>query len=181
MSEEQERTELKEFSIEKKGYNRSEVDSYISSLEEDFNHLRTKISALEEDLNQTKVKLDEYQQIDAQIRDAFIHLTESERSAIERTREEVTEIMEDADTRSRAIIESAETEAKSTRDMLLFLKEQHEILLTRLKIIIDSQEGMLNDFVNGNEAAHLQKSMAEAATFKTQTELSIDSIVEKLI
>ena len=64
---------------------------------------------------------------------------------------------------------------------MIFLKEQHEILLTRLKIIIDSQEGMLEDFAKGNDAAHLQKSMAEAAAYKTKTEINIDTILEKLL
>ena len=181
MSEETENIESKNFSLEKKGYNKTEVDNFIKSLEENYTNLNDKIILIEKELAETKRKLDEYQQIDGQIKDTLIYLKESERSAIDKTREEVSKILSDAEKRGSKLIEEAEVEAKSTRNTLLFLKEQHEILIARLKIIIDSQEGMLVDFNKGNNSAHLQKSMAEAAAYKTQTELNIDSILEKLL
>jgi len=51
---------------------------------------------------------------------------------------------------SKTIIDNAEEEFKSTRDTLLFLKEQKDILLIRLKTMIDNQDGMLEDFLKDN-------------------------------
>jgi cell division initiation protein len=181
MSGDIEKTELKKFGLEKKGYNKSEVNDYIQSLHEKYRILETKIALVEQQFEETERKLREYQEIDGEIRDALIYLKESERKAIDKTKEEVSRLLKEAEDKSQKIIDEAENEAKSTRNTLLFLKEQHEILLTRLKIIVDSQEGMLIDFNKGSDTAHLQKSMAEAAAYRTQTEINIDSIMEKLL
>ena len=181
MAEQNNNNESKNFSIEKKGYNKSEVDAHLRSLEESFKEFEDNIQDLEKELEETKHKLNEYQQIDSKIRDTLIYLRESERNTIDKTRQEVSEIIKEAEIKSKRIIEEAEEEAKSTRDTLLFLKEQHEVLLNRLKIIIDSQDAMLTDLVKGNDSANLQRSMAEAEAYKTQTEINIDTILEKLV
>ena len=80
---------------------------------------------------------------------------EPEKETILRTRNKASELLNDAENKSNKIIEDAEEEAKSTRDTLLFLKEQQEILVTRLKIIVDSQEGLLNDLADGKNTAQI--------------------------
>jgi hypothetical protein len=61
------------------------------------------------------------------------------------------------------------------------LKEQKDILLIRLKAIIDNQDGMLEDFMKDDFSEDLQKTIAEAAAFKSKAEINIDSILERLL
>ena len=76
---------------------------------------------------------------------------------------------------------ATEKEAKSTRDTLLFLKEQQEILIKRMKILVNNQESMLNEFIAGSDSSHLQRSIAESAAYRTQVEMNVDEILEKLL
>ena len=101
MAEQNNNNESKNFSIEKKGYNKSEVDAHLRSLEESFKEFEDNIQDLEKELEETKHKLNEYQQIDSKIRDTLIYLRESERNTIDKTRQEVSEIIKEAEIKSK--------------------------------------------------------------------------------
>ncbi|MCW8848684.1 MAG: DivIVA domain-containing protein [Melioribacteraceae bacterium] len=170
----------KKFSIEKKGFNQEEVSKYLEELAEEFNTQISKISDLTQRIEELNFSLVEYQNIEKQLRDSVIYFNESEQTRLQKSKDDAEKIIGEAEEKSKQIMQEAEEEAKSTRDTLLFLNEQKEIFTARLKIIIDSQEGMLLDLKNNN-SAELQKSMAEAAAFRAQTELNIEKILEKLL
>jgi len=181
MSSDIENTERHEFSIAKKGYNKEEVSKYIAELLSELQDCTNKVTELEFEVDELKTHLEEYQKIDRDLRNTMIFLKESERDTIIKTQDQIDLMIKEAEEKKDDIIFKAEEEAKSTRDTLLFLKEQKEILVTRLKIIIDSQEGMLRDLSKGENTLELQKTLAEAAAFKVQAELNIESILEKLL
>jgi cell division initiation protein len=170
----------KKFSIEKKGYNQEEVSKYLEELAEEFNIKISKINELTQQIEELNFNLVEYQNIERKLRDSVLYFNESEQTRLQKSKEDAANIILEAEEQSKKIMQEAEEEAKSTRDTLLFLNEQKEIFTARLKIIIDSQEGMLLDLKNNN-SAELQKSMAEAAAFRAQTELNVDKILEKLL
>lgn len=170
----------KKFSIVKKGFNQEEISKYLEELAEEFDAKISKIDELNQRVEELNFSLAEYQNIEKKLRDSVLFFNESEQKILQKTKEDSQKIISDAEAQSNKIIQQAEEEAKSTRDTLLFLNEQKEIFTARLKIIIDSQEGMLLDLRNNN-SAELQKSMAEAAAFRAQTELNVDKILEKLL
>jgi len=171
----------KEFSLEKKGYNKGDVQRYLKSIAEEFESSLAKISNMEKELDNLNTVVEDFRNIEKDLREVLVFLKETERDTLIKTRDQVSTMLKDAENKSEEIVNNAEEEAKSTRDTLLFLKEQREIFIARLKIIIDSQDGMLKDFKKGNNSAELQKSMAEAAAFKSKSELNIDAILEKLL
>lgn len=171
----------KEFNLEKKGYNKEEVKLFLTQLVDEIESVSLKNSYLENEVNELNSKIEEYLKIEKELRDAVLFFKESEKEALLRVEEKASKIIKQAEEKSVEIIINAENEAKSTRDTLIFLKEQGEIFIARLKIIIDSQEGMLNDLRAGSNSDALQKTMAEAAAFKANSELKIDAILEKLL
>ena len=170
----------KKFSIVKKGFNQAEVSQYLEDLADAFNEQIGEINELNLKIEELNYSLVEYQKIDEELRDSVLFFNESEKLRLQKDKQDAREIIIDAEEKSKTIIQNAEDEAKSTRDTLLFLNEQKEIFTARLKIIIDSQEGMLLDLRNNN-SGELQKTMAEAAAFRTNTEINIDKILEKLL
>lgn len=170
----------KNFSKDRNGFSKTEVLKYLDELADQFNLKLSKISELEQRIDDLSLSLQEYKNIEKELRDSLLFFTESEKSKLLRIKDEADAIINDAEDRSEKIIADAEVEAQSTRDTLLFLKEQKEIFTTRLKIIIDNQEGMLSD-LRVNNSAELQKSMAEAAAFRANTEINIEKILEKLL
>ena len=170
----------KKFNTERKGFSQTEVIKFLEELAEELNLKISKINELEQHIDELNLTLQDYRNIEKELRDSLLFLTESEKTKLLKTKEEAEAIIKQAETKSEKIIAEAEVEAQSTRDTLLFLKEQKEIFTARLKIIIDSQEGMLLD-LKKNNSAELQKSMAEAAAYRANTEINIDKILEKLL
>ncbi len=170
-----------EFKLERKGFNKTEVKEYLVKLAWILEENSSKITELENEVADLKTIVIDYQKIEKELKNSLVFLNESERDTLIKTKDQVSTMIKEAEISSAEIINNAENEAKSTRDTLLFLKEQKEIFITRLRIIIESQEGMLNDFRNGINSAELNKTMAEGAAFKTQTEMNIDTILEKLL
>ena len=173
--------ESQEFEIEKKGYKKSQVDEFLNEIAQQIEESKNQIMQMEGEIQALKHKLNEYQEIDKQIRDSIIFLKDSERDAVIKTRDEVESMIKNAESKKDKIIEDAEKEAKSTRDTLLFLKEQQEILIKRMKILVNNQETMLNEFIAGSDSSHLQRSIAESAAYRTQVEMNVDEILEKLL
>jgi DivIVA domain-containing protein len=169
------------FSETKKGFNKEEVDLFLNKIKDDFEEFEEKIFNLENEMQLLADKIGEYEKIETDLRDTLISLKLSDREILKKAKEEADQIIEEAEQKSITIIDNAEEEFKSTRDTLLFLKEQKDILLIRLKTMIDNQDGMLEDFLKDNFSEDLQKSMAEAAAFKSKAEINIDSILEKLL
>lgn len=170
----------KNFEKDRKGFNQTEVLKYLDELAGQFDLKLSKISELEQRIDEMSLSLQEYKNIEKELRDSLLFLTAAEKSKLLKIKIEADAIINDAQDKSEKIIADAEMEAQSTRDTLLFLKEQKEIFTARLKIIIDNQEGMLSD-LKKNNSAELQKSMAEAAAFRTNTEINIEKILEKLL
>ena len=54
-------------------------------------------------------------------------------------------------------------------------------MITRLRVVIESQEGMLNDFIEGSDSKKLRKSLLESAAMNESPEIKIEKILEKLI
>jgi len=171
----------REFNLERKGYKKEEVKQFLDELVQEFEANLLKNTSLEEEVNELSSKLEEYQKIEKDLRDAVILFKESEKDTLIKSNDQAAKIIESAEQKSKKNIHKAEQEVRKVRDTIIFLKEQGEIFIARLKIIIDSQEGMLNDLRSGSNIAELQKTMAEAAAFKSKAELNIDSILERLL
>lgn len=171
----------KEFTEQRNGYIKEEVKLYLSELANEFEINNNKIINLEKEVGEQKNKLDEYHKIETELRNTLLAFNEPEKKSIIKAKKKAIEMIDKAEKKAEFIVYNAEEKAKSARDSLLFLNEQHEILLARLKIIIDSQEGILNEFRDGNNSASLKKTLAEAAAFNFKAELNIDSIMEKLL
>lgn len=174
-------TEKQLFESEKHGYSKKEVHTYIENLSSQLELKNHEVENLNRTIKEQSTKLEEYKKIDRELRDTLIFFKETERDTIIKTKDKIEEMLNEADIKSEEIITKAEDEAKSTRDTLLFLKEQREILIARLKIIIDNQEGMLIDLTRNIKSDGLQKTVAEAAAFRTKSELNIDKILERLL
>ena len=175
-----EKIRSKKFSITKKGFSQEEISKFLEELAEEFDAKISKIDKLNQRVEELNFSLVDYQNIERELRDSVLFFNESEQIRLQKTKEDSQKIISDAEEKSASIISRAEEEAKATRDTLLFLKEQKEIFTARLKIIIDSQEGMLLD-LKKNNSSELRKSMAEAAAFRAQTEFNVEKILEKLL
>ena len=169
------------FSEAKKGFNKEEVDNFLKKLKDDFEEYEEKIFNLENEIKLLADKIGEYEKIETDLRDTLISLKLTDREILNKAKDEAGQLLEEAEQQSKSIIDNAEIEAKKTRDTLLFLKEQKDILLIRLKAIIDNQDGMLEDFKKDDFSEDLQKTIAEAAAFKSKAEINIDSILERLL
>ena len=169
------------FSEAKKGFNKEEVDNFLKKLKDDFEEYEEKIFNLENEIKLLADKIGEYEKIETDLRDTLISQKLTDREILSKAKDEAGQLLEEAEQQSKSIIDNAELEAKKTRDTMLFLKEQKDILLIRLKSIIDNQDGMLEDFRKDDFSENLQKTIAEAAAFKSKAEINIDSILERLL
>lgn len=169
------------FRTHKKGYDKEQVNEYCSSVYEEILSLTEKIQTLHLEKTELENKISDFEDVEKELKDEIISLRMSKVNEESEAEVEAEKIIQNAKKKSKTIIDEAELEAKSTRDTLLFLKEQKEILIARLKIIIANQEGMLKDLAKGDNEEKLQRTMAEAAALKAKAEMNVESILEKLL
>ena len=82
-----------DFSVEKKGYNKSEVDDYIKTLADNIDNNVAKITELENDVESLRIKLSEYENIDKELRNALISINEKDYQLIQKSKEKASAIL----------------------------------------------------------------------------------------
>ncbi|PID59500.1 MAG: hypothetical protein CR986_05550 [Ignavibacteriae bacterium] len=171
----------KVFESETNGYSKKEVTKFLEELSQEFENLSVKNSVLKKDVTDLRVKIKEYKKNEKNLSDELTSIKKDEGNTFTKTQDKALKILEEAEKKSQEIINKAEAEAQITRDTLLFLKEQREIMLVRLKVIINNQERILSDFEKETNPEELNKTMLEAAAHKTESEIDIEKIMEKLL
>lgn len=171
----------KTFSKSKRGFDENEVLKFLNEISETVSALENEVSQKNDELQVAIEKIDEYQKIEQKMRDSLISLSEPANEAALKAKEQAKNIIEEAQSKSDDIIIKAEEEAKSLRDTLLFLREQQELFFTRIKIMIETQESILEQLSGGIEVKSVELAIKEGTEFVSNAELKIDKILEKLL
>jgi cell division initiation protein len=161
-----------------RGYDPEEVKTFFDKLCADLEDHLNEHEQLKNDLDKALAKINEYKKIEVNLRNTLLKATESSSQSLDNAKKQSEQIVKEAEEKAAQIIERAQEESESIRSAVISLKEERNMIVARLKAIINSQAALLEMKVESIEKERpLPKRLNENELF----EFNIDEIIEKLI
>jgi cell division initiation protein len=166
-----------EFNKSFRGFDKEEVEAFLEKLADDFEELQTENESIKRQLDDANLRLSEFSRIEKSLQDTLLRAQESSTRAIESTKKQTSLMIKEAEIKASQIIEKAKNYADEIRTSVINLREEKDLILAKLKAIINSQARLLEMRV-----ADAGEEIVSAKEIEKpdKVEIDIDKIVEKL-
>jgi cell division initiation protein len=166
-----------EFKKSVRGFDTEEVQAFLEKLADDFEELQTENDNLKRQLEDANLRLSEFSRIEKSLQDTLLKAQESSSRAIESTKKQTTLMIKEAEIKASQIIDRARNNAKEIRESLMALREEKDLIVAKLKAIINSQARLLD-----MKVADAGEEPAAAKEIENPNKINIDvnKIVDKL-
>ncbi len=173
-----------EFTKSVMGYDKDEVKAYLEKLANEFENFSNENTKLKEELAELKERLEDYKQIEKNFQESLISAQEAANRAIEDAKKQTAIMVKEAELKAKQIIDKAQEEAQFIREGVFHLKEERELLVAKLKAIINSQLELLDVKLSDKEIDFPKEEESnenDNPDSRDDGEMDVDDIVEKLI
>lgn len=168
-----------EFNRSVRGYDKDEVQAYLDKLADEVESLLKENESLKRELEQANSRLVEFRRIEKSLQETLLKAQESSSKSIESTKKQTGLMIKEAEIKASQILEKARENANSIRNSVINLREERDLIVAKLRAIINSQANLLEMKVAeaGNEEVIVKKPEQPAA----KIEVDINDIVNKIL
>lgn len=166
-----------EFRKSLRGYDTDEVRIYLNSLADDLEDLMRENETLKKNLDEANTHLLEFRRIEKNLQDTLLKAQETTSKSIESTKKQASLIIKEAEIKAQQMLDKSKEGANELRNSIIVLREERDLILAKLKAIVNSQSHLLEMKI---EKASEEKEPASKLTTLKQLNINIDNIVEKL-
>lgn len=167
-----------EFNKTLRGYDTEEVKGYLSGLAEELDEILTENERLRKQLDEAMHKLGEYRKMEKSLQETVVRVQENSQRALESTRKQASIIMKEAEIKANQMVERARETANEIRNSIIHLREERDLIVSRLKAIVSSQASLLDLKV---EKAGEEVKFERKTSPTRQIEINIDDLLDKLL
>ena len=166
-----------EFENSFRGYNRDEVKAYLNKLAAEVDELLTSNQDLQIEVNNLQVKIEQADSLEEELKNALTKQKEIEPQETKPAQNDSKEIIREAELKAARIVNRAKESANEIRNAVLTLREQKNLIIAKLKAIIETQAGLFetkSSLSDGNEKTKKKESTEEI-------DVDVDDIVNKIL
>ncbi|MBU0474156.1 MAG: DivIVA domain-containing protein [Bacteroidetes bacterium] len=160
-----------------RGFDKDEVRAYLSNLANEFDKLQIENNAQNDRILNTSEEISEFKKLEKTLQLTLVSAQESTSKAVESARKQSQLIIKEAEIRANQIIEKANKEAEVIRSSVLQLREERNLLIAKLKAIVETQANILDI---GSET-FASKSLPIEVKQNDNSEIDLDDVLEKLL
>ena len=166
-----------EFNSSFRGYDKEEVEAFLEKLADDFEELQQENETIKRQLDDANLRLSEFARIEKSLQDTLLKAQESSTKAIESTKKQTSLMIKEAEIKASQFIEKAKNYAEEIRNSVINLREEKDLIIAKLKAIVNSQARLLDMRV-----ADAGEEIVSAKEIENPNKLNIniDRIVENL-
>ncbi|HPN37341.1 MAG TPA: DivIVA domain-containing protein [Melioribacteraceae bacterium] len=165
-----------EFNTSIKGYNREEVNAFLERVADEFEILISETEQLKKENDFLKEQNKKYKKIEEHLQNTLVSAQETSSKAVESAKKQTALIIREAELRANQIVEKAKLDANLIREAVIRLREEKNIIIAKLKAIVETQAGLLE-----GESVETVVVKDDIRSYLNKTEINVDSILEKLI
>lgn len=167
-----------EFNKSLRGYDTEEVQAFLEKLADEFDELQQENDSIKEELENANIHLVEFRRIEKNLQDTLLKAQESSSKAIDSTKKQTGLMVKEAEIKANQILEKARENANEIRDSVIKLREERDLLLSKLKAMIDSQAHLFE--VKVKDAGAENPIMKKPEQSK-KVDIDVDDIVNKIL
>lgn len=148
-----------EFSKKMRGFDPDEVSPFLEKLADDLDELQKENESLKIQVDELNEQLAEFKKIEKNLQDTLLKAQESSTKSLESSKRQTNLMIKEAELKSAQIIEKARESANEIRSAVVNLREEKDLLIAKIKAIVNSQANLLETKVEGagNEPASARK------------------------
>ena len=167
-----------EFTKSLRGFDPDEVQAFLDKIASDVDSLIQENESLKEEVESLNQRVAEFRSIEKDLQSTLIKAQESSSKAIESSKKQTNLMIKEAEIKASQILESAKQEANDIRNAVVNLREERDLIIARLKSIINSQAHLLESKVKeaGDEPVQQKKTEAQE-----NVDIDVDDIVNILL
>lgn len=146
--------EIKQQQFEKslRGYDPAEVQSYLSLLATEWEHMTGKIRELENQIDKLNDKLKHYERVEEALHETLQTAKSSAEEKLSGARKEAKNIVEKAELEAETIFQEAHRERWKVRQHTLQIVEKREEMIRSLSSFLDNIVKSLNQFSDDKQS-----------------------------
>ena len=170
-----------EFKRGLRGYDQEEVQAFLEKLADEFEILQKENDSLKTELDKANARLDEFRKIEKNLQLTLLKAQESSSRSIESTKKQAGLIIKEAEIKASQILEKARENANEIRNAVIHLREERDMIISKLKSVVDSQSKLME--MNLKESKTLKDDKVETAAKEElkNIEIDVNDIVNKLL
>jgi len=161
-----------------RGYDTEEVQSYLETLAREVQTLINEDVKLKAEIENLNQKVNDYQTKATEQQDTLAKLQDASAKTLESAKTQSGLMLQEAELKASQIVESANKKAEELKMAHEFLKEEKNLIISKLRAIVNSQANLLEGKVKqaGEEAVKKKKSGKSE-----DVNIDVDDIVNKLL
>jgi cell division initiation protein len=167
-----------EFNKSFRGFDKEEVHAFLEKLSFEFETLFNENETIKKELEEAKQQLEKLLQVENNIQKTLQETGEKSNKIIEEAQSKAGDILRLAEEKSTKLLQKSREEADKLKSAVSNLREEKEILITKLKTIINYQAHMLEMKLEGTDEKAKESKKPEKTS---DVEIDINDIVKKLL
>jgi len=166
-----------EFNKSVRGFDKDEVRAYLETLSNEFEKLQNENNELNSKIDNSSDEITEFKKLEKTLQATLISAQESSSKAVESARKQNQLIIKEAEIKANQTIEKANREAELIRDSVLQLREEKNLLIAKLKAMVETQASILDIGSKTFESKPLPVEEKQ----NDSSEIDHDDVLEKLL
>jgi cell division initiation protein len=167
-----------EFNKSFRGYDPEEVQAFLDKLSDEFDELQKENNSLSEELETANAHLTEFRRIEKNLQDTLLKAQESSSKAVDSVKKQTGLMVKEAEIKANQILEKARENANEIRDAVIRLREERDLLISKLKAMIESQAHLFE--IKVKETGAETPAMKKPEQPK-KVDINVDDIVNKIL
>ena len=164
-----------------RGYDAEEVKAFLEKLAVEVEKLINENETLTDEINELKASLDGYKKIEKDFQTKLLKTQDSSTKSIETAKEQTGMMLKEAELKAAHIIEKAKQDANEIRDSVNNLREERDLIISKLKAIVNTQSTLLEGKVKKIDQEQQETEKTKQQQMKDDFDVDVDDIVNKLL
>ena len=169
-----------EFSKSLRGYDADEVNAFLAKIAVEVEELMNDNETLKDEIEQLKSRLDEYKKIEKDLQSTLLKAQDSSTKSFEATKTQTGMMLKKSELEASRIIDKAKENANEIRDAVINLREEKDLIISKLKAIVNTQSTLLEGKVKKIEGLQ-EPEKTKQQHLKDDFDVDVDDIVNKLL
>jgi len=170
-----------EFSRSVRGYDKDEVRAFLENISDEFEKLQYENEKMNAEIELLKNEVNEYRKIEKNLQKTLLKAQESSTKSVDSAKKQTALMIKEAELKAAQIIDNANEDAVFTRNAVIKLREEKNLLVTKIKSMVDSQAKLLAMNVENIETLSGKPKGPKPEIKKNKDEINVDNILEKLL
>ncbi|MEN8193032.1 MAG: DivIVA domain-containing protein [Bacteroidota bacterium] len=167
-----------EFSKSVYGYDKDEVRIFLESLSSEYETLQSENERLISEIDKNSNEISEFKKLEKSLQSTLLNAQESTSRSVESAKKQNQLIIKEGEIKANQIVEKAKNEADLIRSSVLKLKEEKNLLIARLKAMIETQSSILDMGVNSIDS---KNPVIENKSDRNKSNIDEDDVLEQLL